>query len=317
MTQIAKIDPFPGTKIKFVEWMLHNECNYDCAFCGNPYKDGSKRWLSLELYKKYVDNIVRESGDTPLWIQITGGEPTLFPELKELLEYIKSKNVYTSLISNGSRTVRWWTELRDSHALDKLFITCHTNQITDYSQIIEILNLFHEEYTDTICLITHDKHTIDDAINARKNIMEETSASVMIKAMNTTDNHAEYSDEQLQQVGISYKNITAHKPKQRSKVPNTHKIAELVRVGFADSTIKLMSPQMLLKTNQTNFQNWNCQIGIDYVRVLVDKVYRGVCEQGDIQTDLENFKFNDSEIVCQLDKCFCHNDIIIKKYNAK
>ena len=108
-----KVESAVPVRFKAVEWMLHNVCNYNCSFCVPDAKEGSKRWLTLDEYKKYSDEIINATGGQPLRIQFTGGEPTLFPDLIELLSYIKRPNVYISLITNGSRTIRWWQELKE------------------------------------------------------------------------------------------------------------------------------------------------------------------------------------------------------------
>ena len=57
------------------------------------------------------------------------------------------------LITNGSRTLRWWKECKDAKILDLLYVTYHPEQTTDYKHVAEVLNLFHDEPTKTNCLI--------------------------------------------------------------------------------------------------------------------------------------------------------------------
>ncbi len=291
--------------------MIHNECNYDCKFCGSQYKDGSQRWLSLDLYKKYTDNIIKECNGSPTWFQITGGEPTLFPDLLELLSYIKSKGPYISLISNGSRTLRWWEELKNAEVLDTLFITCHTNQLTEYSRIVDILNLFHSKPVETICLITYDQTTIDRAIEAKKVIVENTGATVLVKVM--SNDKIVYTDEQFNEIGLTSNNQEKKRSKMKPNVPVEHAMTNNITVTFDNGTSRNTTPQYLLKTNANNFFDWKCNAGNDNARIIVDKIYRGVCEEGGIQDTLDNFKFNTDSIVCKKKSCVCHTDIVIKK----
>lgn len=96
-------------KHKSIELQLGNYCNYDCIFCNSDFKSGTKRPLSLDSYKKMVNNLI-ESTDDVILFSIQGGEPTLWPELPDLLSYIKDKKGLIQVFSNGSRTIRWWTE---------------------------------------------------------------------------------------------------------------------------------------------------------------------------------------------------------------
>jgi len=107
MKSPVAITPVYNKPYNIVEWTLHNVCNYDCSFCGNEFKSGSNKWLTLDEYKIGVDKIIAESKSTGklVWFKITGGEPTLFPKLIELISYIKQLGAYVSMISNGSRTL--------------------------------------------------------------------------------------------------------------------------------------------------------------------------------------------------------------------
>ena len=96
---------------KVINWKLHNVCNYSCSFCGKENNSGNERWLPLEKYKSIVDKIAEACLESPFYIVYTGGEPTLYPDLIELLQYSKNKGAWNILASNGSRTMRWRKEL--------------------------------------------------------------------------------------------------------------------------------------------------------------------------------------------------------------
>ena len=126
-----KLEKLITPRFKYIEWKLHNVCNYDCSFCGEEHKDGSNRWKDLDTYKMYVDKLVAAAGDMPLWIQFTGGEPTLYPKLIELFQYMKSKGVYTGMVTNGTRTLRWWEEFKESKSeeVNKFWSRKNSNNI--------------------------------------------------------------------------------------------------------------------------------------------------------------------------------------------
>jgi len=46
-------------------------------------------------------------------IYFTGGEPSLYPHLIDALKYVKSKNLLTSITSNGSISAKQLWEMRD------------------------------------------------------------------------------------------------------------------------------------------------------------------------------------------------------------
>lgn len=81
--------------------VLTTECNYQCKYCfaeGEINKD--KRILKLEDIKRIL-NISKEFGITN--IKLTGGEPLLYPKMKDLLEYIRKIGIpYVDLTTNIS-----------------------------------------------------------------------------------------------------------------------------------------------------------------------------------------------------------------------
>ncbi len=73
-------------------------CNQRCRFCSNP---SNGRILSLEAAKDHVDDFVQRGYDG---IILTGGEPTLFPAMTELIHYAKKLGLPTRIITNGQNT---------------------------------------------------------------------------------------------------------------------------------------------------------------------------------------------------------------------
>jgi organic radical activating enzyme len=310
------LEPLIPPKYKVVEWILHNVCNYDCSFCHNDLKSGSMRWKSLEEYKRYTDKLIDACNGSPVWFLIAGGEPTLFPELAELLQYIKSKVAYISLISNGSRTLRWWKELKEYKCLDYLYITCHNEQTHDYEHISQVLNLFHDEQVQTVCMITHTILSINEAISARKYIEENTGTTILFKAMSikTYDIYSLYNSEQLIEVNKSLTNGVNYLTKVPATFPKEHKMTDLLRLSYDDKSFNIVTPQTLLKTRQNNFLGWQCEVGLNTMHITSDKVYRGVCSVGGLQFTLDdNVKFSDSMIKCTLSQCVCHIDLVTTK----
>lgn len=79
-------------------WMIENLCNLDCIYCFAE----NKNILSSIDYKVVADNILKLD---PVTIVLTGGEPTLNPNLPNIIEYVGDK-AYTIIDSNGT-TNNW------------------------------------------------------------------------------------------------------------------------------------------------------------------------------------------------------------------
>lgn len=71
-------------------------CNRRCALCYNRYRDIVK---PLALIREEVDALcARRNLET---ISILGGEPTLHPDLPEIVRYVKSRGVFCQILTNG------------------------------------------------------------------------------------------------------------------------------------------------------------------------------------------------------------------------
>lgn len=71
------------------------ECNQKCRFCSNP---PTTRNISVRYIKQLIDNYIRENY---VGVIFTGGEPTLYPYLTELIEYATKKKFHSRIITNG------------------------------------------------------------------------------------------------------------------------------------------------------------------------------------------------------------------------
>lgn len=306
-----KLEKLVTPKFKYIEWKLHNVCNYDCSFCGEKHKDGSNRWKDLDTYKMYVDKLVDAAKDKPLWIQFTGGEPTLYPKLIDLFKYIKSKGVYTGIVTNGTRTLRWWEEFKESKSLDHLYVTFHTEQKADREHISKVLNLFHNEPIKTVCLVTHVIKTVEEAFDAVDYFVENTGALIYSKAMTIVayDIYELYTPEQLAKLRkqtLYYGN--KYEDKCKTELPVDMQLNSQLKFTYSDGSIEeIETAQKIMKDRRNLFKNWKCNIGVDNARIEYDKVYRGICGAGTMMADLntDTFSFEKDPISCPYRECHC------------
>lgn len=102
-----------------VSLYLTNKCQLNCKFC--YFKEKMRNYnpknnLNLNEWKKIIDEI-KEIG-VP-YISLLGGEPTLYEEILELLNYINDKKIKTTITTNGIN----WTE-------DLIKCVCQSEYIT-------------------------------------------------------------------------------------------------------------------------------------------------------------------------------------------
>lgn len=102
-------DETPSVPIA-VNFHLYKPCNYRCRFCFATYRDIQGHLLLPEA--KRLLQLLREAGCDKL--NFAGGEPTLHPQIGELVAEAKRLGLVTTLITNGARLDR----LLDQHAAD-------------------------------------------------------------------------------------------------------------------------------------------------------------------------------------------------------
>lgn len=79
-------------------------CNLRCPTCFTDSPSGGS--LSLKQVEDVLDNFIRSEGD-PEVVQFSGGEPSIHPEILQMLQTAKDKGIkYVMLNSNGVRVAR-------------------------------------------------------------------------------------------------------------------------------------------------------------------------------------------------------------------
>lgn len=77
-------------------------CNFSCPYCHNPELRGLNKGAELIEEKEVLDFLESRKGKLE-GVVITGGEPTLQPDLIEFIKKIKEMGFLVKLDSNGSK----------------------------------------------------------------------------------------------------------------------------------------------------------------------------------------------------------------------
>lgn len=103
---------------KCISFTLTNVCNLRCRMCGqwsssgymHDRKENLKNEMGLSYWKRLVDELAAHNTDS---ILLRGGEIFLFPGIIELIKYINSKNILTSIDTNGTILEKYAKDLAD------------------------------------------------------------------------------------------------------------------------------------------------------------------------------------------------------------
>lgn len=96
-------------------------CNQKCVFCSNPVNGRVISW------KEATDLVDSFAAQKAAGVILTGGEPTLFERLPELVAYARKKGLPPRLITNGQRVCKpeYLKALADA-GLDHMHVSVHS-----------------------------------------------------------------------------------------------------------------------------------------------------------------------------------------------
>jgi len=316
-----KMERAISRRYKVVEWKLHNVCNFDCSFCGDENKIGDQRWHDISVYKNVVKKLMgqAEKENKFIWFQLTGGEPTLYPKLVELLSYIKENGHRVAIISNGSRTIRYWKELADMNVLDILFLTHHTEQDKDEQHTIDVANIFHDTTTDVRIQVTAPIALLEEGNRRHQLFLENTGAISSLKAIfyytNGSFSPREIAQYTPEQTKLLLENISRPGKLRSSKkmafIPMTSQFGTKMSIEYNDGSSNTMSVYELVERKLNNYNGWQCSIGRDLITIQHELIYRGVCRIGGIIGNIndEDFGFVNDDVTCTARWCTCLMDL--------
>ena len=92
-------------------WDIGRKCNYNCSYCWPSVHSNTEKFPDFEEVIATIDMIIDNwsEGEEIRW-NFGGGEPTMHPKFLEIIKYLKSKNQWILVTTNGSRSTKFWKE---------------------------------------------------------------------------------------------------------------------------------------------------------------------------------------------------------------
>jgi organic radical activating enzyme len=297
-----------------VSWILGRFCNYKCSYCW-PYANTDKPdHQEYDIYTKAMDSIksqARANGFDRFHFSFSGGEPTAYKKLLDLVEYYADDNSpYQSIhmTTNLSPNETWWLRY-----IEKTKSLSHKSLTASY----------HAEHAD-------ETEFGDKCLFLMENNINVTVNQVMVPSL-----FDEYYSrcERLWNRGI---NVTLK--------PQSNETASRIVDGYTEEQIeKLMKQfpnryidgkqlmQVRLEDAKGNdygidqaermnafgfnrFKGWICNAGYQSVVIRGNEVKRAYsCSERPIGTLTEGFKLFDSPKPCITETCVSSADSKIPK----
>ncbi|MFC2091983.1 radical SAM protein [Elusimicrobiota bacterium] len=96
---LIKIKLFKKCCPLFMSWTITDSCSLKCTYCGFGQSENGNNSVSTHKALKIID-MLHLMG--VLYLQLTGGEPLLRDDIREIIEYCSIKGIHTSLNTSGN-----------------------------------------------------------------------------------------------------------------------------------------------------------------------------------------------------------------------
>lgn len=331
MTNLVRIISKKRKNILNISWDPSNFCNFKCLYCYENANAGTHRPTAdldtiVDNFRFLIDYYQKNTGKTTVHFTMAGGEPTLWKDLNLFISKIKEKHsVYFSLISNGSRTIRWWEE--NAVKIDNVHISHHVDQ-GSVDHITKVADVCHSSGCKTTVKILMDPllwdKGIDDIMYMKKYSKEKwfiTTSQVLEQrnySVNYTDNQLLFLKKEIRRIPSVLwflKNIRLFKDK----------ITLFESVGiFSDGEKINAKAGTYLISNLNKFTGWNCSVGKDRLYVGWTGKISGSCGIQLFNKNVEynildnNFKLkfapDITDTICKKEMCLCSPETHLNKF---
>jgi len=294
-------------------WILGRFCNYNCSYCW-PYARSDKiDHQPLEVYKTTVDGIKRQAranGFNQFHWSFSGGEPTAYKQLNDLVKHLDEKeSSYQSIhmTTNLSPGSKWWnTWCKNTEMLQRRSITAsfHDEFAKEQEFGDKCLQLQYELVHVTINQVMVPEKF--DELYARMERFHKRGINVTLKPM---------SDPTASSIVDGY---TADMiDKMKTGFPQRANGEEIYQIALyeADSTEHLFDQAERFNAFGFNkFKDWTCNAGYQSVIIRGNEVKRSYsCHDQPLGT-LEHFELFKESRLCVTPSCVSSADSKIPKW---
>ena len=297
-----------------VSWILGRFCNYKCSYCW-PYARSDKLdYLPLEVYTSAINEIKRQAnqnGFNQFHWSFSGGEPTAYKQLPDLVKHIQSDAVpsYQSIhmTTNLSPGSKWWKTWCDNTSLlQRRSITAsfHDEFAKEQEFGDKCLQLMYENVYVTVNQVMVPEKFYD--LYERMERLHSRGINVTLKPQSDlTASHIVdgYTEDMINKMQTGFP--------QRANGEDVYQIALYDNAG---TEYLFDQAERFNAFGFNNFQGWACNSGYQSVIIRSNEVKRAYsCSDSPLGTLTDGFKLFDSPIKCTTRHCVSSADSKIPK----
>jgi MoaA/NifB/PqqE/SkfB family radical SAM enzyme len=235
-----------------------------------------------------------------LRISLTGGEPAVHPDIEDLFDYFKRKDVFwVNLTTNGTRPAKWY--LDNEMFFNHLVFSLHFEH--DWQRILRTINEFYDatERDFFVNVMAHHDHMADVRFVVER--LKDVGIRYAVRRIRWTEGDHNIFDD----MRYDGKDLEWLISQDATAKPNCRVDEEYI-----------VHANDIIKKKQNQFKGWTCSAGIESLMINWDgEVHRATCRVGDSLGNIYNdtFVIPTDPVICTRDWCTCAADIPLTKIN--
>lgn len=279
-----------------IEWNLGKRCNYDCSYCPASIHDNTSPHTDIEILKATVDKLMTLG--KPVRLSFTGGEPTVHPKFRELIQYCNHVGVsWISVTTNGTLPYGFYDGLN----VDQYVFSIHLEY--DWKRVFNTLESITKLTKIKVIaqIMAHHDH-MDAVLQLRaKCLLAEIPSTV--RRIRWTEGDRDLFDD------MRYNPDHLAWIKEQDATVQSNCVIDDTQLIHANDVIKL---------HLNKYKDWTCNAGIESLMINWDgDVHRATCRVGGSLGNIYQGTFSQpiDPVTCDRNFCTCAADIPLTKYD--
>jgi organic radical activating enzyme len=298
-------------QLMHLTWVINNICPNSCSYCLPILHNGKNHHYDWNNARQFFKLLFERY---PLvHCSVSGGEPSVSPFFKEIVEIFHDAGHTVGLTSNAAKPVSFWNEVSpyinyicfswhpefpDPNFIEKVIAASKHTRVT-------VRVMMHPQYWNQTVAMFH-------RVNALSNSFAEP---VRLVDWGTRDKSIfNYTDDQLQFFADNVVGV-----KMITHLNHIKPVSMLSTFYYNDNTQQVKaSANDAVNAGMTNFSGYTCEVGLKTLFISYrGDVYLGNCmiggPIGNIN-DPDNIRWPIDPIVCNKKLCHCSSDVNVNKF---
>lgn len=293
-----------------VNWCLGNTCNYACSYCPEGLHNSSVQWPDPDVIKNFILKVKSHYSNKKLYFEFTGGEVTLYKHFIEICKFCTENGIRVGLISNGSRTLRYWQE--NKQYFDHVCLSFHP-EFADEKHFVEVVSILHNDIRTHVNIMMSPAK-FDYCFDVANKIKDLGNLSMALQPLihDFGDTLYDYSPEQRKVFDNQHELITKHIKFTRQ----FDYYRGAMKKVYEDGTSQISSAHRFISEKTNDWSGWKCHAGLEQLVVDMDgSIHRGWCKVGESigRIDAADLTLPTQPIICNKTMCHCNFDIMSTK----